>query len=254
MIASNTLPFIGMAYAIVGSVGVALLYRSGRFNLRTGYLFLAVSTLIGFLLFAPMLPYQLQTVLTMKSPQGGQPTGVVVAGLALFVVLGFIFGRTFCGYLCPIGALQELLSRVTRRRKLSPRKRGAIAFRLVVFVAFVLLAATASVGLLDYVGVSDFYHLSTSSVSFYVFAGIALSSLLMYRPFCRFLCPYGAVLHPVAVASRFKLRRNENCTECGKCEEAYPTGEAGRGDTKGECYLCDRCREVCPVDAVGYGR
>jgi len=80
-------------------------------------------------------------------------------------------------------------------------------------------------------------------------------SLFFYRPFCRVVCPYGALLSLAGLASRFKLRRNPSCIECGKCEFACPTGEAGREDRKGECYLCGRCTEVCPVKgAITYRR
>ena len=48
----------------------------------------------------------------------------------------------------------------------------------------------------------------------------------------------------------FKFRRNEKCIDCGKCEKACPTGEAGREDMKMECYMCNRCVEACPFDAI----
>ena len=57
-----------------------------------------------------------------------------------------------------------------------------------------------------------------------------------------------------SVKSIFKLRRNDKCIDCNKCEEICPTNEAGRLDLKQECYLCNRCKDICPVDAIEYNR
>jgi ferredoxin-type protein NapH len=76
---------------------------------------------------------------------------------------------------------------------------------------------------------------------------ILLVSAVVYRPFCRFICPFGALAAVAAMPAVFKIRRTETCTECGKCERACPTDEAKPGDWKGECYLCGRCIEACPT-------
>ncbi len=244
--------FVGMAYAIVGTLAIVGLLRTGRFNRRIGYGFLAVSTLIGFLVFAPMLPLQFQTVLLGKTAQLGVPVAFGIAVLVVFVVLAFAFGRAFCGYICPIGAVQELVSLVPVKKLKLNSKRGPMIVRLAVLVAFVVLASAFSVGLLGYIGVREFYHLEAGSGFFYVFGGLAVGSAFLYRPFCRFLCPYGALLSLAAGRSRHKLRRNESCVECGKCERVCPTNEAGRSDSKQECCLCNRCKDACRVGGIQY--
>ena len=55
-----------------------------------------------------------------------------------------------------------------------------------------------------------------------------------------------------SIKSLFRLKRNDRCVDCKKCETICPTNEAGRTDLKQECYLCNRCKDVCPVDAIGY--
>ena len=126
--------------------------------------------------------------------------------------------------------------------------------RYTFLIVFIVVAVTLSIGLLKYLGVRDFFYLNTSSVFFYVFVGILTASVFFYWPFCRFTCPYGALLALAAIASRFKLRRNDNCIECGKCEKECPTSEAGKTDLKQECYLCQRCVYICPTDAIDYTR
>jgi polyferredoxin len=251
----ETIPkVVGMAYAILATIAIVVLLRRKKFNKRIGLGFLVVSTLSGFLIFAPMLPYQFQAMIVGNTKQLGAPVALAVLVLVAFVVLLFVFGRIFCGYVCPIGTVQELLSRLPVRQIRIENKYLPILVRFGFLVAFVVLAAIFSIGLLRYFGVRDFFYLATGSGFFYVFLGLAALSIFVYRPICRFLYPYGAVLSLAAGRSRFRFRRNGDCINCKKCIEACPTGEAGREDLKQECYMCDRCREVCPVNGLDFSR
>ena len=243
---------VGMGYAIVALIMLVLLFLRGKFNRRIGYLFLVVSTVFGFLVFAPMLPNQLQALLLGTTKQIGGPIPLAIAMLVLFIVVAFVFGRIFCGYVCPIGTLQELVYLLPGKKFKVTNKVIPIAFRLIFSLAFVILAAGFSIGLLKYLGVKDFFYLNTGAVFFWVFLAIVLISALVYRPFCRLACPYGALLSLAVIKGRFKLRRNENCINCKKCREACPTNEVGWTDLKQECYMCNRCKEACPVNGMGY--
>ncbi len=244
----------GMAYAVVATILVIVLLRRRKFNKKIGYIFLAISTLFGFLIFAPMLPYQFQAVILGNVKQLGAPVALVIMVLVAFVVLAFIAGRAFCGYVCPIGTLQELLYNIPTKKFGIHNKSIPVVFSYIFLVAFIVTALTLSVGLLKYLGVRDFFYLNTSSPFFYVFMGLLIVSVFSYRPFCRFTCPYGVLLSLAAIKSRFRLRRNENCTDCGECDEECPTLEAGRTDLKQECYLCQRCLHICPNSAIDYTR
>jgi len=252
MVIESVPKFAGMAYAIIATIAVIVLFRTGRFNRRVGYLFLGVSTVLGFLLFAPMLPYQMQVLVSGNASQLGVPAALAGGILLVFIVLTFVFGRAFCGYACPIGAVQELLYLVPGRKLTIRNKAVPTALRLLFLVAFIALAAGFSIGLLKYLGVRDFFYLNTASAFFFVFLALLLVSVFVYRPFCRLLCPYGALLSLAAIKGRFKLRRNVHCKDCKKCEKVCPTNEAGRGDLKQECYLCNRCKEACRLDALDY--
>jgi len=245
---------VGVVYAVLVSVVVAVLLMKGKFNRKVGYALLIVSSLLGFLIFAPMLPVQLQTVLLGNTQQLMAPIGVVIAMLVAFMVLAFVFGRTFCGYACPIGAVQELVHLLPGRKLKIRTKSLPIAIRLAVLGAFAALAVISTIGLLNYVGIPGFFHLDFANYWAIVFVGLLVLSVVVYRPVCRFLCPYGALLSLAAYPSRFKLIRNDNCIECGKCEAACPTNEAGRNDSKQECYLCHRCVLACPTQAIQFGR
>ena len=245
---------VGMAYAIIATLVIVILLRKDRFSRRKGYIFLVVSTLFGFLVFAPMLPLQLQTILMGNAKQIEAPLPLAIVVLVVFIVLAFAFGRSFCGHVCPIGTVQELIYLLPSKKLKISNKAITITFRLLFSIAFVILAAAFSIGLLKYLGVKDFFHLDTASVFFWAFLAIAVISIFLYRPFCRLACPYGVLLSLAVIKGRFKLRRNENCINCKKCIEACPTNEVGWTDLKQECYMCYRCKEVCPVDGMEYTR
>ena len=245
---------VGMAYAIIATLIIVLLLRRGKFNKRIGYLFLGVSTLLGFLVFAPMLPYQFQTVLLGNTAQLGVPIAAAIAVLVLFIALSFVFGRVFCGYICPVGAVQELVYHIPGKKMRITSKTVTIVFRLLFLAAFVILALGFSIGLLGYLGIRDFFHLNFASGSFYVFLTLVIISIFVYRPNCRFFCPYGALLSLASMKGLFKFRRNDNCNYCEDCVSACPTNEAGEADLKQECYTCNRCKEACPLDAIEYSR
>jgi polyferredoxin len=235
---------VGFIYALVMVVVCAALWYSGRWNRRIGYALLAVALGFGFLILAPIMPYQFQ-MLVLRDVQGlGGPLIAAVLGMGLILVLTFIFGRFYCGYLCPVGAAQEMVSRISPYIVRIPQKTLPGAVRLGFLGAFILTGYTASFGLLYPFGIRDFFALSFSA-AFSVFVVLLFISIVIYRPFCRLICPFGALAALAAIPAVFKIRRTETCTECGKCERACPTNEAKPEDWKGECYLCGRCIEAC---------
>ncbi len=244
---------VGMAFAVLVSLLVIVLLFRGKFNRRIGYVLLAASVLMGFLVFAPMLPNQFQVLLLGKTRQLGVPVPLAGAVLFVFVAMAFALGRSFCGYACPIGAVQELVYLLPGKKLILKNKKITQAFRLASLAAFLVLALVFSLGMLNYLGVHDFFYLDLTWFSL-VFLAIVVLAVFLYRPFCRLVCPYGAILSLAAIKGVFKLRRNDKCSECGQCELVCPTNEAGATDLKQECYLCHRCVEACKRNAISYRR
>ena len=238
----------------IAMVGIlALLWYRGKISRRLAAAVLVVSALFGFL-FATVAPWQFQLLLMGDARALGGALIFAAFILGLFLVLTLLFGRIFCGSICPLGALQELayLAPVPKGK---PRiKTGLYALRFIFLAIIVVAALLLSVNVLAYLGVMDLFLLSFS-LGFLAMLTILVVSLFFYRPFCRILCPFGALLALAGSVSLFKLRRNASCIECGKCEFVCPVDEAKREDRKGECYLCGRCTEVCPVKgAITYRR
>lgn len=245
---------VGFLYALAMILIIAYLWHSGHWRRKAGWLVLLVSTALGFLIFSPVMPYQFQQLVLRDEAGLGGPLVFGVIGLFVTFLLTLAVGRVFCGYLCPVGTIQELAYLVPVPKIVPRQKVLFMAVRALVLIVFLILALGSFVSLLALLGIHDFFHLllTTGAV---IFLAIVLLSTAFYRPFCRLVCPYGALLSPAAAASLFRLHRTDACINCRKCEKACPADEAKRDDRKAECYLCGRCTDVCPAEgALQYGR
>ena len=131
---------IGFIYALVMIAVIAYLWYSGRWRQKIGWLLLVISAMLGFLIFSPVAPYQFQQ-LVLRDVQGlGAPLIVGIIGLSTVFVLTFVFGRFFCGYLCPVGAVQEIAYHAPVPKFKPGLKKVFMAVRAVVFVVFIVMA------------------------------------------------------------------------------------------------------------------
>ncbi len=240
---------IGFVYALVMTGVLAHLWYSGRWKRSIGVLLLLVSAALGFLIFSPVAPFQFQQLVLRDAEGLGAPLIAGAAGLTVMFLLTLVFGRFFCGYLCPVGAVQEIAYHTPVPKTSSRQKKACMAVRALVFVVFLVMAFVLSASLLADFGIRDFFYLTLTTGSF-VFFMVVVVSMTWYRPFCRLICPYGALLSLGAGKSLFCLQRTDACIGCKKCEKACPTDEAKREDTKAECYLCGRCADVCPKEGA----
>ena len=163
-------------------------------------------------------------VLALADPGYPLPLSVFLFFL-LPVVVALFFGRLFCGGACPLGAVQDL---VLLRPVRVPEKADSV-LRLIppLYLAVAVLAAATGSGFLI-CRFDPFVSLFRLSGPFYMtlagfgFLGI---SLFVFRPYCRYLCPYGVLLGWVSRFSWKHLRlKQEECLGCGYCEDSCPEG------------------------------
>lgn len=251
--AHNEFPMIiGLLYVLLGTVGVFVLLRGKRLGIITHISVLTVSALLGFGAFTPMFPVQFQQLVLGKGPDG-KPVIAAIAVIALLLLSTFAVGRIFCGYLCPVGAVQELAYFLPSKKVHGRYGSIFTIVRIVFFAAIGGSAVFGGIALLDWIGITAFFHLRMTSPFFYLFAAVLVSSLFLYRPFCRTACPLGLLMSLTSRLSFFKMRTGASCTNCMVCEKQCPTQTAIlTPDRAGECYLCLRCKEKCSRDAIVY--
>ena len=192
------------------------------------------------------------------------------AALVIFLAIlltSLMARKSFCSWICPVGTLSETAH--TAGKRIFGRNfrlwrwpdivlRGIKYLLLFAFLKFILLdmPAEALGGFLDapYWAVSDvkmlrfFTHISPTTLA--VLACLTILSLLVKNFWCRYLCPYGALLGLASLASPFRIRRETTgCTGCRRCSAACPSALAVHSCTtvsSPECTGCLTCVASCP--------
>ena len=187
--------------------------------------------------------------------------------LLTFLATAFLFRKAFCSWLCPIGTLSEYLWRAGKklfgRNLLLPRwidlpLRGLKYFLLGFFVWAVSTMSIVGIrdfmmspyGLIADVKMLNFFrHIGDTGLI--VLGVFILASVFIQNFWCRFLCPYGALLGLTSWLSPARIRRNERtCIDCAKCAEACPSAlpvDKLVQIRSVECTGCLECVAVCPA-------
>lgn len=247
---SSGMPF-ALVYMLAGVPIAAYLWKTGNMNRTTALLLLVLSTAAGFVFLSPIMPMEFIGLVRLAT---GSPLFIPgVIGILGVLAISLLVGRMFCGHICPVGAIQELASHVPLKKIDIRNTKIPEIIRFAVFIA-VVTGGVYLVDLMSYTGAYDFFSL-TFTAGLFIFASTILLSAFLYRPVCRFLCPYGVLFSFLSHVSMYRLKRTEACIKCRKCEKACPVHVAEDGASKRECYLCGRCTEVCPVrGAIVYGK
>ena len=200
--------------------------------------------------------------------------GLFVTGFLLST--GAVFGRFICGYVCPMGLLQDLLYKI-KTPKLVLRLRFARYIKYAVLVVFVLLLPLTVLNGLSGLGQPWFCkYLCPSGTVFGAIpllvaneflrtfagwqfvlkitlaAGLLILSVVVFRFFCRVLCPLGAFYSLFNKIAFVKMRCDkEKCTSCGSCAAAchIRINPAAQPNSP-ECVRCGNCATTCPTKAL----
>lgn len=179
--------------------------------------------------------------------------------------------KGFCGWICPVGTLSEYVWKAGRkvmRRNLTIEKHVDMALRslkyilLVIFFFLIVVAMTPSMIVLfiiaDYYKVVDVrmlkFFTEMSGVTLGVLTALVALSFLYKNFWCRYLCPYGALLGMFSWLSPFKVRRNDDrCTHCLSCTRNCPAlieVEQKEVVRSPECFGCLTCVSRCPSEGA----
>ena len=200
-----------------------------------------------------------------------------VAGFLVFI--GALMGRFVCGWLCPFGLIQDLLHKIPFPKKLKTF-RGDKLLRKVKYIILAVFVILLPLFLVDVLGQGAPYFcklicpagtleggiplvLLNKSMHnvlgwLYAWKNVLLAitvflSIIIYRPFCKYICPLGAIYSVFNPISVFKYRVDESkCVSCGACSKACKMGCAPvKNANHTECIRCGLCKKVCPTGAIG---
>lgn len=188
--------------------------------------------------------------------------------LILTVVIAILFRRSFCGLLCPFGALQEFFGKIGlflfKKRFTLPenldkpaRMLKYMVLGLTVYMAWI----TGGLWMAPYDPYTAYGHITAiqaslaedpvAIVGFILLAVSLLGSVIYDRFFCKYLCPMGAFYGIIGKLSPTKVVRDKNiCVNCNACTKACPVNIKVAEETKvtsAECLNCNECVVACPV-------
>ena len=196
-----------------------------------------------------------------------------VGGILLLYCI--LFGRMICGWLCPFGFIQDLLHKIkTPKLKKSPVTRVLSWLKYVILVFFVFIVPITyalrnvplpafckyicpagtlegGLGLLANKANDSFFSMlgPLFTWKFLLMVSILVGCVFVFRLFCRFLCPLGALYSLFNRISLFGVKvNNDKCTHCGLCVSKCKLDIKTVGDR--ECVSCGECVDVCPTKAI----
>ena len=228
----------------------------------------------GFLPIGGLMGLKLWLTTGILDP--AHPAAIVI--LLAAILVSVLFKKGFCGWICPVGTLSEALwktgEKMSGGRVFSINRRADYCLRSVKYILFAFFASTVflmpswTLGMFmgsSYWATADarmlffFEHLSATAAV--VLAGLFIGSLFYRNFWCRYFCPYGALLGLLGLLSPAKIIRDDrSCAHCGACRRNCPASipvdekEAVRTP---ECNGCLACVAGCPAPgalAAGFGK
>jgi len=149
----------------------------------------------------------------------------VIAFFALPLVVALFAGRAFCAGVCPHGALQDLL--LIKPLKVPAWLEHGLGILPFIFLGFGLSFAATGTGfpICRYDPIVPIFRLNGPGLMIALAAVTVLLGMFVGRPYCRFLCPYGALLKLASLAAKWRVRVTPDiCTQCRLCENSCPFG------------------------------
>ncbi|MBQ2955035.1 MAG: 4Fe-4S binding protein [Clostridia bacterium] len=200
--------------------------------------------------------------------------------MGCLVMLGALIGRLVCGFLCPFGLVQDLMYKIPVPKVLR-KIPGDRYLRFLKYIILVLMVLVLPDRVTNIIGQGDPWFCKWICPSGTLLGGVpqvlstpalqaslgflfswkmgililvlALSSV-NYRPFCKYLCPLGAIYGLCNPVSLYHLEVDkEKCTRCGACSRACGMGvDVPKAPNSPECIRCGKCASVCPHDALQF--
>jgi polyferredoxin len=243
----NTQSIIGLCVALLLVCVIGLLFKTKIIQQLRPLILLASLVWFGFTATnCNCILFYIQGFLLFLA--GNTAFWISFVTILTILVLSVIFGAIWCGWLCWLGALQEFIYK-QNRWKLFKTKKAQKILLLIQVGAFAALAIWVLVAqrpvLCAYDPFVSIFKLKIFNWIGYITVPLLLiSSLFIYRPFCRILCPIGLLLYVIKYlpfASQLKLHE---CTRCRKCHTYCHLGAIRDNHIEKTCNMCGECKQT----------
>ncbi|MEA3325398.1 MAG: 4Fe-4S binding protein [Euryarchaeota archaeon] len=194
---------------------------------------------------------------------GGAITLKKATMLAFIGGLSLIGAKLFCGWVCPFGALQEIINRipVPAGKKIKLPFKISNSIRISLFAISLIMILTTGYDLYTYQNILNPFELFNwqfEAVLVVLVGAVLVASVFVYRPFCYLVCPAGLLTWLLEQVSIFRVRLDRGkCNDCKKCILKSPCPSIKAivdGDTlQPDCFACGVCIDACPRDALEFG-
>ncbi|BAL81556.1 4Fe-4S binding protein [Caldisericum exile] len=232
-----------------------LLYILKKFKLRYLLLLFSVAVLGFYFGGCPCIMGYIEKIFISAVGSKVFILGIVMIGIITPITL--FKGRIFCGWVCPHGALQEFLFQKKIALKISPSLDRKLKYiKYLVLILVIAFAIVNGVGILcKFEPFKSIYSISLTGIALIIVILTLISSVFIYRPWCRYICPFGAYLGVVAfIGSKLHLvngKISNSCILCKNCVRNCPANATIEKvdhyeiDCK-ECFMCGDCHTCCP--------
>jgi polyferredoxin len=218
---------------------------------------------------------------SLQAVVGGEKHQVSFYILGFMMLFGILLGRFICGFLCPFGWIQDLIYKIKSHKIKVPKKidKPLRFLKYIILVVFVLLLPMF---LTNKYGIASPYFCKYICPAGTLGAGIPLtvlneplrsglgflfiwkllilgiillSSLFIYRPFCKYFCPLGAFYALFNKISFYQMHVDHSkCIQCGACmRQCKMQVNVLQNINSTECIRCGECKAVCPTNAISSG-
>jgi NAD-dependent dihydropyrimidine dehydrogenase PreA subunit len=258
---------------VITFAGLILLRQNNIINIRRIWL-IGTFVMFGVILGASPNPME-ATVRLHKLVKGipGNPLILVTLSFAIVALLSLVGSRMLCSWGCPLGALQESLHNIPVFKGFKKRWKFSFAASIAVRITFYLVFFLLLFGILNInqggPGSILYHHFNLFKVfdpmelapfTLLLLPTFLVASLLVFRPFCHTICPFGLWAWFFEKGSLYKVRKvnPDACVDCGVCEKACPTeamkaiNQDKKGFFKPDCWSCGNCISACPEGVLEF--
>lgn len=186
--------------------------------------------------------------------------------MGIIFILALLFGAVFCGWICPLGSIQEWMGQLGKKifkekyNTLVPRKVDSVLkYGRYIVLIYIIYGTTMSLKLIfedfdPYYALYSFWTGEVGTTALLFLLITMTGALFVERPWCKYLCPYGAVLGLFNKIRLFKIKKDpQTCINCEKCDKACPMNipiSTQKTVTDSRCISCLKCtsENTCPVE------